>query len=150
MKIPDSLHRCEDAVIMAQELIDALSDDDYTLDNFSWSKAGVRSIQRFDDIVFTEEERIFFNRLLLDLYIHAKNNWQSIPGYSSYEINCDGVVRIAMNAPIVEERGELVPLNVFVPDKSKPDQVTETYKLISDEPLLKLISKDDLLKLITA
>ena len=95
MKIPDSLHRCEDAVIMAQELIDALSNDDYTLDNLSWSKAGVRSLETFDDIKFTEEERIFFNKLLLDLDKHASNNWRSIPdgSWPGYTVNRLGQVR---------------------------------------------------------
>ena len=76
------------------------------------------------------------------------DTWYSIPGYSSYEINRDGVVRIAMNAPIAEERGELMRLDTFVPDKSKPDEVSETYTLKSDEPLLRLISKEDLLSLV--
>ena len=73
--------------------------------------------------------------------------WYSIPGYSSYEINRDGVVRIAMDAPIAEERGELMRLDTFVPDKSKPNEISETYTLKSDEPLLRLISKEDLLSL---
>jgi len=74
--------------------------------------------------------------------------WYPIPGYSSYEINRDGVVRIAMNAPITEERGELMRLDTFIPDKSKPNEVSETYTLKSDEPLLRLISKDKLLSLV--
>ena len=76
------------------------------------------------------------------------DTWVTIPGYSRYEINFDGAVRIAMDAPIVEQRGQLMPLNVFVPDKSKPDDISETYKLISDEPLFRLVSKEDLLSLV--
>ena len=78
----------------------------------------------------------------------TETTWYPIPGYSSYEINRDGAVRTAMNALIAEERGELMRLDTFIPDKSKPDEVTETYKLISDEPLLRLISKEDLLSLV--
>ena len=75
MKIPDTLHRCEDAVVVAQELIDALSDDDYNLESFRWSKADVRSLERYD-ITFTDKEREFFNSLLSDLYSHAQYpNW---------------------------------------------------------------------------
>ena len=78
----------------------------------------------------------------------TSDTWYSIPGYSSYEINSDGAVRIAMDAPITEERGELMRLDTFVPDKSKPDEVSETYTLKSDEPLLRLVSKEKLLSLV--
>jgi hypothetical protein len=80
------------------------------------------------------------------VFVTTDITWHSIPGYSSYEINNKGVVRIAMNAPIAEERGKLMRLDAFVPDKSKPDEISETYTLFSDEPLLRLVSKDRLLK----
>ena len=76
--------------------------------------------------------------------------WYSIPGYSRYEINSDGVVRISINSPIPKNRGELMRLDVFVPDKSKPDEVSETYTLKSDEEGVRLISKERLLNLIQA
>ena len=75
----------------------------------------------------------------------TKEQWVRILGYSSYEINQEGVVRIAIDAPIAEERGELMRLDRFVPDKSKPDEVEETYKLISDTEGLRVIGKGDLL-----
>lgn len=72
--------------------------------------------------------------------------WHRIPGYSSYEINREGVVRIAMDAPIAEEQGELIRLDTFVPDKSKPEEVTETYVLRSDTEGFRVIGKSDLLE----
>jgi hypothetical protein len=74
------------------------------------------------------------------------DSWHKIPGYSRYEINREGVVRIAMDSPIAEERGELMRLNRFVPDKSKPDEVSETYMLISDKEGLRIDSKQRLLE----
>ena len=67
--------------------------------------------------------------------------WFPIPGYSSYEINSDGVVRVI-------ESGNIYPLDTFVPDKSKPDEVSETYTLRHDEEGFRLISKQRLLDVI--
>ena len=75
----------------------------------------------------------------------TKEHWVRILGYSSYEINREGVVRIAMDAPIAKERGEIIPLHTFVPDKSKPDDVSETYTLRSDTEGFRVIGKGDLL-----
>jgi len=71
--------------------------------------------------------------------------WYPIPGYSRYEINRDGNVRISINSSIPEERGELMRLRTFVPDKSKPDEITETYLLKSDEEGFKVMRKSELL-----
>lgn len=70
--------------------------------------------------------------------------WYPIPGYSRYEINSDGVVRISINSSIPEERGELMRLNTFIPDKSQPDKVIESYILISDDGV-RTVSKNVLL-----
>lgn len=75
----------------------------------------------------------------------TKEQWVRIPGYSPYEINREGVVRIAMDSPIAEERGKLMRLDTFVPDKSKPDEVSETYILKSDTDGFRVIGKDELL-----
>lgn len=64
--------------------------------------------------------------------------WLPIPGYSSYEINSDGVVRVI-------ESGNLYPLDTFVPDKSKPDEVSETYTLRHDEEGFIVAGKQHLL-----
>ena len=74
------------------------------------------------------------------------DTWVSIPDYSHYEINRDGVVRITMDAPIAEERGELMRLDTFIPDKSKPDEVSETYVLKNDTQGFRVITKELLLK----
>ena len=69
------------------------------------------------------------------------DTWVSIPGYSSYEINSDGVVRVVGSK-------KLYPLDTFVPDKSKPDEVSETYTLRHDEEGFRLISKQRLLDVV--
>lgn len=74
--------------------------------------------------------------------------WLSIPGYSSYEINSDGVVRIVMTSSHTHERGMIIPLKTFVPDKSKPDEVSETYTLRHDEEGFRLIGKQRLLDVV--
>ena len=67
----------------------------------------------------------------------TETTWLPIPGYSSYEINSDGVVRVI-------ESGNLYPLDTFVPDKSKPDEVSETYLLRHDEEGFRVVSKQHL------
>ena len=74
--------------------------------------------------------------------------WVPIPGYSNYEITSDGVVRIVMTSSHVHQRGMIIPLDTFVPDKSKPDEVSETYTLKHDEEGFRLISKQRLLDVI--
>lgn len=63
----------------------------------------------------------------------TETTWYPIPGYSRYEITRDGTVRISINSSIPEERGELMKLDTFIPDKSQPDKVVESYVLISDD-----------------
>ena len=67
--------------------------------------------------------------------------WYSIPGYSSYEINSDGVVRVV-------ESKNLYPLDTFVPDKSKPDEISETYTLRHDEEGFIVAGKQHLLDVV--
>ncbi len=71
----------------------------------------------------------------------TETTWSLIPGYSSYEINSDGVVRHV-------ESGKLMPLKTFVPDKSKPDEVNESYTLRHDEYGFRVIEKQRLLDVI--
>ena len=78
----------------------------------------------------------------------TETTWYPIPGYSSYEINSDGVVRIAMTSSHVHERGKLYPLDTFVPDKSKPDEVSETYTLRHDEEGFTVAGKQHLLDVV--
>ena len=78
----------------------------------------------------------------------SSNNWYPIPGYSRYEINCEGLVRISINSPIADERGELIRLGVFIPDKSQPHKVVESYILISDKDGVRTVRKQVLLELI--
>ena len=67
--------------------------------------------------------------------------WYPIPGYSSYEINSDGVVRVV-------ESKKLYPLHTFVPNKSKPNEVVESYTLRHDEYGFRVIEKQRLLDVI--
>ena len=71
----------------------------------------------------------------------TETTWYPIPGYSSYEITPDGVVRIA-------DSRKLYPLDIFVPDKSKPDEVSETYTLRHDEEGFIVAGKQHLLDVV--
>ena len=61
------------------------------------------------------------------------DSWFDIPHYPFYEINCEGTVRVRLDHPMEEHRGTIMPVRTFVPDKSKPDVIIESYLLISDE-----------------
>ena len=71
----------------------------------------------------------------------TETTWHTIPGYSSYEINSDGVLRVV-------ESGKLMRLRTFVPDKSKPDEVSETYTLRHDEEGFIVAGKQHLLDVV--
>ena len=65
--IPDSLSRCDDAVIVAKAILDQLASDvPITSEDVRWAKADVRSLQRYD-IDFTDEETTFFDQCLAQL-----------------------------------------------------------------------------------
>ena len=64
---PDSLSRCDDAVITAKRLLLEINDNKaITADHLSWLKAAVGSLKLFD-IEFTDEETAFFDECLAKL-----------------------------------------------------------------------------------
>ena len=90
--IPNSLERSIEAMVVAEELTDRIARNELdSEDRASWTAAKVRSLETFDHISFTDEERKFFDDLLSQLKPHV--TWYPIPAYSQYEINDEGVVR---------------------------------------------------------
>ena len=66
--IPKSLNRCEEAMIVATELLQKIENcSEYTDENLTWDKANVQSLETFDHIVFTDVEKLFFDDLLAQL-----------------------------------------------------------------------------------
>lgn len=67
ISIPDSLSRCDDAVIIAKQFLDEIDKGEIiTASHLRWAKADVRSLQRYD-IEFTEEELAFFDKCIAQL-----------------------------------------------------------------------------------
>ena len=64
ISIPESLYRSEEAVIVAQRLIESLDNPCYSKEKLSWDKADIDSLQTFNHINFTDNEQDFFDRLL--------------------------------------------------------------------------------------